>query len=91
MPQCLPAYQIASLNPDISEKLPILPWMAGSRAMHMYRTYGSRVTHGAVTEEQRSGVPSVIWYRVYFSNIPAFLIIIIVLSEIGSVPMKCPG
>ena len=32
----------------------ICPWMDGSRAMHMYRTYGSRVTHGAVTEEQIS-------------------------------------
>ena len=32
------------------QKLHILPWMAGSRAMHMYRTFGSRVTHGAVTE-----------------------------------------
>ncbi len=38
----------------------ILPGMAGSRAMHMYRTYGSRVTHGAVTEEQRSGVPNLV-------------------------------
>ena len=34
------------------ELLPICPRMDGSRAMHMYRTYGSRVTHGAVTEEQ---------------------------------------
>ena len=49
--------------------------MAGSRAM----------------QEQRSGVPSVIGYIVYFSNIPVFLIIIIVLSEIRSVPMKYPG
>ena len=32
----------------------IYPWMDGSRTTHMYRMYGSRVTHGAVTEEQLS-------------------------------------
>ena len=57
------------------QKLHILPWMAGSRAM----------------QEQRSGVPSVARYIVYFSNIPIYLIAIIMLSEIYSAPMKYPG
>ena len=30
--------------------------MDGSRTTHMYRTYGSRVTHGAVTEEQKPAI-----------------------------------
>ena len=34
---------------------------------------------------------SVNGYIVYFSNIPAFLFIIIVLSDISSVPMKYPS
>jgi hypothetical protein len=43
------------------QKLNILPWMAGIRAM----------------QEQ---LPSVIGHIVYFANIPAFLIIIIVFK-----------
>jgi hypothetical protein len=70
------------------QKLHILPWMAGSRAMHMYRTYGSRVTHGAVTEEQ---LPSGLGYIVYFANMPIIFNIIIMLNKIISVPMKYPG
>ena len=36
-------------------------------------------------------LPSVVGYIVYFSNILLFLITIIVLGEICSVPMKYPG
>ncbi len=42
-------------------------------------------------QEQRSGVPSVIGHIVLFSNIAAFLFLIIVLSDNSSVPMKYPG